>query len=124
MALKLDISKAYDKVRWDFLYDVLDGVGFNEKVLNLIRTMVSTVQYVVLLNGSPWGNFEARKGLRQGDPISPYLFIMVAEVLGRSFTKLVNTSCFKGIRPATSIETKVLQQFIDDTFLFGESSIM
>ena len=64
MALKLDISKAYDKVRWDFLYDVLDTVGFNEKVLNLIRTMVSTVQYNILLNGSPWGNLEARKGLR------------------------------------------------------------
>ena len=53
MALKLDISNVYDKVRWDFLYDVLERVGCNEKVLNLIRTMVSIVQYVVLLNGSP-----------------------------------------------------------------------
>ena len=43
MALKLDISKAYDKVRWDFLYDVLERVTFNEKVLNLIRMMVSTI---------------------------------------------------------------------------------
>ena len=64
MAFKLDISKAYDKVKWDFLYDVLERVGFNEKVLTLIRTMVSTIQYAILLNGSPWGNIEARKGLR------------------------------------------------------------
>ena len=64
MALKLDISKAYDKVRWDFLYDVLERVGFNEKVLNLIRTMLSAVQYTILLNGSPWGNLEVGKGLR------------------------------------------------------------
>ena len=49
---------------------------------------------------------------------------MVAEVLGRSFTKLVNTGCVKGIKPATSVDAEVLQQFVDDTFLFGESSIM
>ena len=49
---------------------------------------------------------------------------MVAEVLGRSFSKLVNTGCVKGIKPATAAETEVLQQFVDDTFLFGESFIM
>ena len=64
------------------------------------------------------------KGLRQGDPLSPYLFIMVAKVLGRSFSKLVNKICVKGIKPTTTTDTKVLQQFVDDTFLFGESSIM
>ena len=53
MAFKLDISKAYNKVRWDFLYEVLERVGFNAKVLTLIRTMVSNVQYAILLNGSP-----------------------------------------------------------------------
>ena len=49
---------------------------------------------------------------------------MVVEVLGRSFSKLVNTSCVKGIKPTTTADTEVLQQFVDDTFLFGESSVM
>ena len=124
MAFKLDISKAYDKVRWDFLYDVLERVGFNEKVLTLIRTMVSIVQYAILLNGSHWGNIEVGKGLRQGDLLYPYLFIMVAKVLGCSFTKLVSIGYVKGIKHATSVEAKVLKQFVDDMFLFRESSIM
>ena len=49
---------------------------------------------------------------------------MVVEVLGRSFSKLVNTGCVKGVKPATTADTKVLQKFVDDTFLFGESSVM
>ena len=124
MAFKLDISKAYDKVNWDFLHDVLERIGFSNRIINLIMTMVGSVQYSVLLNGSPWGNFAAEKGLRQGDPLSPYLFIMVAEVLGRSFYKLVSMDCVKGVEPATTTETKVIQKFVDDTFLFGESSVM
>ena len=108
MAFKLDISKAYDKVRWDFLYEVLERVRFNAKVLTLIWTMVSTFQYAILLNGSPWGNIEAKKGLWQGDPLSPYLFIMVVEVLGCSFTKLANTGCVKSIKLATSVDVEVL----------------
>ena len=53
MAFKLDISKAYDKVKWDFLYEVLERVGFNNKVINLIKMMIGSVQYSVLLNGFP-----------------------------------------------------------------------
>ena len=49
---------------------------------------------------------------------------MVAKVLGRPFYKLVSTGCVKGVKPATSAETEVIQQFVDDTFLFGESSVM
>lgn len=86
--------------------------------------MVSSVQYFVLLNGSPWGNIMTGKGLRQGNPLSPYLFIMGAKVLGRSFYKLADSSCIKGVKPATNAEVEVIQQFVDDTFLFGESSIM
>ena len=53
MAFKLDISKAYDKVNWDFLQDVLERIGFNNRIINLIMMMVRSVQYSALLNGSP-----------------------------------------------------------------------
>lgn len=88
---------------------MLERVGFNGKFINLIRMMLGTVYYSVLLNDSPWENLGAERGLRQGDPLSLYLFIMVAEVLGRSFSKLVNIGCFKGIKPTTIVDTKVLQ---------------
>ena len=53
MTFKIDISKVYDKVKWYFLYDVLERVGFSNKVINLIKMMVGSMQYFVLLNGSP-----------------------------------------------------------------------
>ena len=108
MAFKLDISKAYDKVNWYFLHDVLERIGFSNRIINLIMMMVGSVQYSVLINGSPWGNLTAEKGLRQGDPLFPYLFIMIAEGLGRSFHKLVHTGCIKGVKLATNAETKVI----------------
>ena len=85
--------------------------------------MVQIVQYRVLLNGTPWGNFQDGRSLRQGDPLSPYLFIMVAEVLGRSSCMLAELGDIEGIKPATTLPPKVIQKFIDNTFLFGESSI-
>ena len=72
-------------------------VGFSEDILRIIKNMVETSHYQVLLNGTPWGTFEAGRGLRQGDPLSPYLFIVVAEVLGRSINKLVDLGGLKGI---------------------------
>ena len=109
MAFKLDISKAYDKVNWDFLQDVLERIRFNNRIINLIMMMVRSVQYSILLNGSPWGNLMAGKGLRLGDLLSPYLFIMIVEVLGRSFYKLMDSGCIKGVKPATNVETEVIR---------------
>lgn len=123
MALKLDISKAYDRVNWTFLYEVLKQVGFKRDIVNLIKTMVETTQFEVLLNGTPWGNFEVGRVLRQGEPLSPYLFIMVVKVLGREVCRLVVLGDLKGIQPATTLMLEVIQQFVDNTFLFGESLI-
>lgn len=81
MVLQLNISKAYDRVNWTVLYDMLEQVGFIEDIVHVIRNMVEIAQYEVLLNGTPWGTFEASRGLTQDNPLSPYLFIMVLEVL-------------------------------------------
>lgn len=123
MVLKLDISKAYDRVNSNFLFKVLKAMGFGEKLIKLIGECISTVTYVVLLNGSPLENFKASRGLRQGDPLPPYLFIILVEVLASNLNSMVRRGALLGIKPSSTVPPNVLQQFFNDTIIFGISSI-
>lgn len=86
--IKVDIRKAYDSVEWKFLKAVLLEFGIPYKIVVLIMKYVSTVSYSLLVNGGLTKSFDARKGLRQGDPMSPYLFVLAMEYLTRSLKKL------------------------------------
>ena len=70
---KLDIEKAYDHVNWVYLLGVLNRMGFGQKWINWVKFCISTVNFPIIINGSPTGFFKAQKGLRQGDPLSPFL---------------------------------------------------
>uniref|UniRef100_A0A0V0HJR2 Putative ovule protein n=1 Tax=Solanum chacoense TaxID=4108 RepID=A0A0V0HJR2_SOLCH len=78
---KLDIGKAYDHVNWGFLINTLKRMGFGEKWIKWIRFCISTVKFSVVINGSPEGFFAAQRGIRQGDPLSPFPFILAVEGL-------------------------------------------
>ena len=79
MAMKLDISKAYDKVEWDFLEKMMLPLGLDEQWVHLVMETVTTTSYFVLINGDPRGFINPSRGIKQGDHLSPYLFLMCAE---------------------------------------------
>ena len=83
MFMKLDIQKAYDMVDWRFLCKVLEAFGFSHQWINLIFKFISTPKIYVLINRTPKGFFKISRGIRQGDPLSPSLFIIMAKAFGR-----------------------------------------
>jgi hypothetical protein len=77
------MEKAFDKMEWNFLLSILQKLGFHDKWINWIRICISTTSFSILLNRSPFGHFQPCKVLRQGDPLSLFLFIIGTEVISR-----------------------------------------
>ncbi|GKB91387.1 RNA-directed DNA polymerase, eukaryota, reverse transcriptase zinc-binding domain protein [Tanacetum coccineum] len=92
VALKVDIQKAYDTVNWQFLEDILRGFSFHDKMVKWVMTCVTTTSFSICVNGEVCGYFKGGRGLRQGDPISPYLFTLVMEILTLLIKRRVDQS--------------------------------
>ncbi|XP_074271735.1 uncharacterized protein LOC141595669 [Silene latifolia] len=123
MALKLDMAKAYDRVEWVFLERVLNAIGFDRAWISRVMECVTTVSFSVLINGHPSSEFRPSRGLRQGDPLSPYLFILCAEVLSSQMRRAVETGCLHGVRITNFAPAVSHLLFADDSIFFARANI-
>ena len=112
------MNKAYDSIRWDFLIVMLQRMGFSQAWVHWITQCVTTVSYSVLINGSPTKPFILARGLRQGNPLSPYLFLLCANVLSCALLKQETTKHLKGIKIGRANQPLSHSLFADDLFLF------
>ncbi|XP_058724620.1 uncharacterized protein LOC131596076 [Vicia villosa] len=122
MALKLDMSKAYDRLEWDFVTEVLSSMGFPASMVTLIRNCISTVSYKVLINGQPSVTFSPERGLRQGDPLSPYLFILCFDVFSGLIKHEAAANKIHGISVARKAPVITHLFFADDCLLFAREN--
>jgi hypothetical protein len=122
LVLKLDLIKAYDRVDWGFLRLVLLQVGMSLEATDWILGCVSSANFVVLINGKPTSFFKSTRGLRQGFPLSPLLFLLIVEGLSRAIQEQVRDKKIEGIPVARGIRITHLM-FVDDVILFGSGSI-
>jgi hypothetical protein len=118
VALKLDISKAYDRMSWEYLRVVLTRMGFNDKWVHWMAMCVESVDYSVLVNGEKVGPVIPRRGLRQGDPLSLYLFILCAEGLSSLIDRAEATCDITGTSICRGAPRVTHLLFADDCFLF------
>ena len=122
---KLDIEKAYDHVNWETLFYLLEWIGFGLKWRGWIKACVTSVHFSVLVDGSPEGFFGSSRGLRQGDPLSSFLFLLIMEVLSIILKKTEENNIIQGFHVGAMNSVGVwlsLLLFTNDIILFRDAS--
>lgn len=122
MAIMLDLQKAYDRVNWSFLKVVLTRFGFIDTFINWIMTCISTVSFEVLVNGGKSEQYKLGRGLRQGDPLFLYLFIIGQEVLLRMLERDMARKKISGVKASLGGPAIFHVMYADDIVLFSKAS--
>ncbi|KAH9680917.1 reverse transcriptase domain-containing protein [Citrus sinensis] len=121
-ALKIDMSKAYDRIEWGFLKAIMLRMGFAADWVDLIMLCVTTVNYKAIREGIEVGPIVPSRGLRQGDPLSPYIFILCAEGLNLLIHHYEQAGLLHGATVARGALSITHFFFTDDCFLFFKAT--
>lgn len=118
MAIKLDMSKAYDRVEWVFLQEIMRKMGFSDKWVYLVLQCVTTVSYNIVHGEYDMGTIKPSRGVSQGDPLSPYLFIICAEGLSALIRKYEQKQWLHGVKISRKAPAISHMLFADDTYFY------
>lgn len=122
-AVKLDMAKAYDRLEWSFVEAVMVKFGFDRKWIQWVMECVRTVSFAIVINGEPGDFFLPQRGLRQGCPLSPYLFILCVEGFHYLIQKDVDRGDIKRIKIGKECPSISHLFFTDDSVVFGEATV-
>ena len=123
MAIKLNMSKAYDRANWNFLEQLMRKLGFNERWVQLIMGCVTTVSYSVLVNGEPCGLIQPSRGIRQGDPLYPFLFLLCTEGLNGLIKRAESNGDIHGFSLCRRGSKLTHLLFANDSLLFCRATM-
>ncbi|XP_009127418.1 uncharacterized protein LOC103852254 [Brassica rapa] len=123
IAIKTNMSKAYDRVEWDFLEALFHRLGFHHQWIAWIMCCVRSVSFSVLLNGQSYGHIIPKREIRQGDPLSPFIFILCAEALVHTMNQAEQQGLISGMKLAPNCPTVQHLLFADDSFFLCRASL-
>jgi len=123
MSVKIDLENAYDRLNWNFVEKCLEDCNFLPKLIQVIHHCISSPSYKILWNGEKTDSFVPSRGIRQGDPLSPYLFVICMEKLSHIIADQVDACYWKPMRAGRYGPQISHLVFVDDLLLFAEASI-
>ena len=123
MIIQLDLAKAYDNLCGTYIKALLKAYGFDHNWIRWVMALASMASFSILLNGSPSRTFMPCRGLRQGDPLSPFLFVLMMEGLGNAIKYAKGEGKIQGLKLTLNGDSLTHQQFVDDTMLHGTPTI-
>lgn len=124
MTLKIDMAKAYDRVEWSFLFQILKSHGFCAQFIHLLSQCITTVSFSFLINGSPFGSLTPSRGLRQGDPLSPALFVLYFDLMARLLHRAELDGSIHGIKISRHSPAIANLMFADDLTIFCRATLV
>ena len=117
------MSKAFNKISWQYIREILKSFGFHPTWIQWIYLLISSSLFSIMLNGTPTSTFRPSKGIRQGDPLSPFLLIIMEEGLSRTIQVAIRNSTLQGISIHNLNPPLSHTQFVDDTTLMGSPTL-
>lgn len=122
MAIKIYLEKIFDKIEWHFLRNMVHSINLPEKLIKIILSCLSTSKLAILVNGQPADYFQPSRGVRQGDPLPPYIFILGIEFLSILIHNQVTQGLWTPIQITSNGPSISHRRFVDDVFLFSEAA--